>query len=85
MNRVYPEELDKRIINVRSLRQEEAAPRAEFMEEIQFLVLQRRKQRMLTACTCDVTVLETMVLMSPAFLWASPNAKKTGAHLGCAI
>lgn len=39
MNRIYPEELDKCIINVRSLRQEEAAPRAEFMEEIKFLVL----------------------------------------------
>lgn len=48
----YPEELNKRIIDVRSLRQEKATPRAEFMEEIQLLVLENRKQSMFTACTC---------------------------------
>lgn len=40
---VYPDEFNKCIINVRSLRQEKATSRAEFMEEIQFLVLGKRK------------------------------------------
>lgn len=45
-----PDEFDKRIINIRSLRQEKATSRAEFMEEIQFLVLGKRKAK--NAHTC---------------------------------
>lgn len=36
---IYPEELNEGVVNVRALRQEEAAPRAEFVEKIQLLVL----------------------------------------------
>lgn len=66
---VYPDELNQCIINVRSLRQEKATPRAEFMEEIQFLVLQKRKKRMpllvhVHSINTNVTVLENTVLMS---------------------
>lgn len=50
MSMVYPDEFDKRIINIRSLRQEKATSRAEFMEEIQFLVLGKRKAK--NAHTC---------------------------------
>lgn len=42
---VYPDEFNKCIINVCSFRQEKATSRAEFMKEIQFLVLSKRKAK----------------------------------------
>ena len=39
MNMAYPDEFNKCVINVGSLGQEKATPRAEFMEEVEFLVL----------------------------------------------
>ena len=45
MNTAYPDEFNKCVINVGSLGQEKATPSAEFMEEVEFLVLGIQKQK----------------------------------------
>lgn len=45
MSMAYPDEFNKCVINVGSLGQEKATPRAEFMEEVEFLVLGIQKQK----------------------------------------
>lgn len=87
MNVVYPDEFNKCIINVRSLRQEKATSRAEFMEEIQFLVLGKRKAK--ECLYMYITSTQISVLLSSEYgldvsyfnLWHSRIKENTSTFL----
>lgn len=55
----YPNEFNKCIINVGSLWQKKATSRAELMEEIQFLVLGKRKAKEYLCMSCICVCIYT--------------------------
>ena len=60
----YPDEFNKCVINVGSLGQEKATPRAEFMEEVEFLVLGIQKQKEVRLEEGQVPVLSLIICVT---------------------